>query len=149
MNWNNLLLPCQGWKSSRCAHPNGKVYSLLWVMWILMMIVWFSLTLKSQNILLVGLMGLDPCSTLISQANPYTSGPFSINPRSMNWSLTRSSMWGCRNQVSTPWDGSDVALYPNPSFMQINKPFRAYRYTSFSCPLDLCEGLWLSFADPK
>jgi len=57
------------------------------------------------------LVGLDRSSSLVSQANPYTIGPFSISPRSANWSLTRSSMGGCRNQFSTPWDARDVSVY--------------------------------------
>jgi len=59
----------------------------------------------------IGLMGPNLGSTLFSQENPYTSSYFGINPRSANWSLTRSSMGGCRNQVSAPWDGCDVDLH--------------------------------------
>ena len=94
-------------------------------------------------------MGPDPGSVLTSQENPYTTGPFIINPWSADWSLTRTSMGGCRNQVSTPRDGSDVVLYPKPSFVQVDKPFKAYQYTPLSCPLNLREGLWLSFAYPR
>jgi len=55
-----------------------------------------------------GLMGPDPGSALVSQENPYTTGPFGISPRSTDQSLTRSNMGGCKNQVSAPLDGCDV-----------------------------------------
>ncbi len=49
-----------------------------------------------------GLCGTDPSLALIIQTNPYTTGPSGIISRSVDWSLTCSSMGGCWNQVSTP-----------------------------------------------
>jgi len=57
---------------------------------------------KFMHVIYVGLWGPDPGSELVSQTNPYTTGPFSINLRSVDWSLTQSSMGGCWNQVSAP-----------------------------------------------
>ena len=59
-----------------------------------------------------GFVGPDLGSALVSQTNPYTTSPFSINLWSIDWSLTWRSMVGCWNQVSAPWDGHDVGLYP-------------------------------------
>jgi len=46
------------------------------------------------HLLPVGLRVPDPGLTLISQTNPYTTGPFGISPQSMDRSLTQSSMGG-------------------------------------------------------
>ena len=60
----------------------------------------------------VGLRGPDLGSTLIIQTNTYTTVPFGISSRSADESLTRSSMGGCWNKVSAPWDGCDVIWFP-------------------------------------
>lgn len=52
----------------------------------------------------VGLVGPDPGLELVFQTNPYATSPFTMNPFSVDWSLTWSSIEGCWNQVSTPRD---------------------------------------------
>jgi hypothetical protein len=41
----------------------------------------------------VGLMGPDPGSELVSQTNPYTTGPFGISPRSAT-EVSPEAVWG-------------------------------------------------------
>jgi len=68
----------------------------------------------------VGLMGLDLGSELISQTNPYTTSPFGINPWSVDWSITRSSMGGWWNQVSAPLRCLRGWFSPTiPTFVQV------------------------------
>ena len=49
---------------------------------------------------IVGLLGLDPCSKLISQTNPCTTCSFNNNLQRVDWGLTWSSIGGWWNQVS-------------------------------------------------
>ena len=96
--------------------------------------------------LFVGFVGLDLGSVLVNQTNPYTTGPFTINPQNVDQSLTQSSMGGCWNQVSTPWDGRDVSLYllllPSPKSLSL----RAYRSTLYPTLQYLREFVRLTFA---
>jgi len=50
----------------------------------------------------IGLKGPNPGSMLISQTNPYTTGPFYISPRSTDQSLTQSSMGDARTKFQHP-----------------------------------------------
>lgn len=69
---------------------------------------------------IVGLWGIDPGSELFSQTNPYTIGPFGIRQRSMDWSLTLSSMGGCWNQIFAPLRWMWCRFSPiRPTFTQV------------------------------
>lgn len=71
----------------------------------------------------VGLMVPDPSSVLVSQENPYSTGPFGISPWSTNQSLTRSSMGGMQEPSLCTLRWLWCWFYTlNPSFAQINKP---------------------------
>ena len=55
----------------------------------------FDDNMDRKPMMVVGLLGPDPGLELISQTNPYTTGPFGNSPWRMDWSLIRSSMRGC------------------------------------------------------
>ena len=78
-------------------------------MWFNVTVIWLRCSVFWD---IVAFVGPVPSSMLVSQTNPYTTGPFGISSWSADQSLTRSNMGGCWNQVSTPWDGYDVSLYP-------------------------------------
>jgi len=79
----------------------------------------------------VGLWGPDLGSELFRQTNSCNTGPFGIRLRSMNWSLTWSSMGGCWNQVSTPLWWMWCRFIPTrPAFTQVTShsvpPFSSF-----------------------
>lgn len=116
--------------------------------WVLCMVVlntcWYVLW-KSH--MFVGLRGLDPCSMLIRQTNPYSTGPFSINSRTMDRSLTWSSM----GDAGTKFPHLDMVVMSShflyPCLYVGGLALRLVRQTLYSS-LQYLHEIWSTFVQP-